>query len=60
MEQQLYIPLTLLHMTCGDVADYMNELCDDLEFGCITQEQFDTESNVIENSYPFFYYQWLR
>lgn len=47
-------------MTVNDVANYMDELADDLHKTLITQTYFDQESNQIENLYPLAYYSWLR
>lgn len=47
-------------MTVNDVADYMDELTDDLQKNQITEKYFDQESEQIENFYPFAYYSWLR
>jgi len=49
----------LENMTQKDVFDYMNELTDDLNLKCISQETYDKESKYIEDLYPRSYYAWL-
>ena len=52
--------LGLLHMTVKDVADYMNELTDDLNRGSISQDYYEKESAIVEQHYPSEYLNWVK
>lgn len=50
----------LEHMTQSDVEDYMNELCGDLNAHSISVAEFESESEVVADKYPFAYWNWIQ
>lgn len=47
-------------MTQTDVEDYMNELCGDLNAQNISVAEFEAESDIVKDAYPYAYWTWLK